>query len=115
MVGLYAARNGERFVLALPVDSPTETASQGPLFPARKSLNCSHELCRGDFKCAGNANDIDQADVSLTAFDAANIGPVQAGPFGQSLLRKSQGMPPFTDGFAELDARIRGHALIFTR
>ena len=80
-----------------------------------KSLNSSHELGRGDFKRAGDPNNIDQTDVSLSALDLTNIRPVQAGPFGQSLLRKSERIPPLADGFAELFARIRGHALIFTR
>lgn len=53
-------------------------------------MNSGHELCRGDFERAGDANNIDQADISLSALDPADIGPVQASPFGQSLLRKPQ-------------------------
>ncbi len=76
-------------------------------------LNAGQELCWSDFERAGDPNNIDQTHVSLSTLDSANICPVQVSPFGQGLLRKPQRMPPLPDGLAELNPRIRVHALIF--
>ena len=76
-------------------------------------FGAGQELCRAHFERVSNPNNIDQAHISLSALDPTYICPVQVGPFGQDLLRKTKRMPPSPDGFAKLDARIRGHALIF--
>ena len=62
----------------------------------------------------GEPDNINQAHVPLAALDSTYICPVEVSPFRQGLLRKPHRKPPLPDGLAELNTRIRGHALIFT-
>jgi hypothetical protein len=45
-----------------------------------------HELYRSDAETTCELHDVDEADVSLPAFDTANIIAVQVGQFSQLLL-----------------------------
>lgn len=77
-------------------------------------LNAGQEPCRGDFKGMGNPDNVDEAHVSLSALDPTYICPVKVSSFREGLLRKAHRQPPLSDGLAELNAWIRGHALIFS-
>ena len=76
-------------------------------------MNPGQQPRRSEVERPGDPDNIDQAHVSLTALDSTYICPVEVSPFGQGLLRKAHRKPPFPDGLAKLNTRIRGHALIF--
>lgn len=46
------------------------------------------QLGRRDTQRAGDSNDIQKADVSLTAFNGANVSPMQTTKFRKPLLRQ---------------------------
>ena len=73
-------------------------------------LNASQEPRRGDLERAGDADNVDEAHVSLAALDPAYICPVKVSFFSQRLLRKPFRQPTLPDGLAELNSWIRGHA-----
>ena len=77
-------------------------------------MNTRHQASRSYFERASDANDIYKADVSLPALDSADVRPMQLCAFGQGLLGKPKGKPLFADGLAKLNARIGGHALMFS-
>jgi len=47
-----------------------------------------NQFCRFHSKGVSEFDDIDEADISLTAFDSAHIIPMQIGQLSQLLLRK---------------------------
>lgn len=50
--------------------------------------------------------DVVDADVSLAAFHAADVGAVEPRAMGEVLLTKSEGQPVLTDSLAEGDAAL---------
>lgn len=61
----------------------------------------------------GDPDDIQEAYVSLSPLDSADVCPMQVCLLGQGFLRKAKREPLLADGFTELSAGIRGHALMF--
>lgn len=77
-------------------------------------LDARKQPSRSDLERAGDANNVQKADVSLSALDSSNIRPVQVCTLGKSLLGQPHREPLLADGLAKLNARIMDHALMFS-
>ena len=64
--------------------------SNEPLYEAneRRVTEFQQIAWPGYSQCAGDSDDIDQADTSLAALNPTDIGPVKIRLFGQGLLGK---------------------------
>ncbi len=52
----------------------------------RASADVGQQLARSDLQGAGDLDDVEQAQVALTAFDPANVRPMQVSLLSEFLL-----------------------------
>jgi hypothetical protein len=73
-------------------DVATSPAQPLPLHrPA--PLGLRGQVAEGNPEGVGEANDVDEADVSLPALDTADVGPMEVRPLGQLLLAEASCRP----------------------
>lgn len=65
-----------------------------------------HDYGQGYAQRNGYPVDVDQGDVAFSAFDAAQVGAVQAGSVGQLLLGKTLDTAKFRNVRAESDQQF---------
>ena len=76
------------------------------VFPKKPALEVLEHLRYGHPEGIGNKLDIDEGDIPLAAFNAADIGPVQPAPIGKCLLGKVGRLSQGPDHQPKSDADI---------
>jgi hypothetical protein len=95
-------------------DTPAfQTASKNSQFflnlrggPLKPQSHVAEQLRQRQFQGSRNLFDVDERNVPLTAFDAANVCAVQFAQIGESLLGHPQLVPLLPDGSSEPDANV---------
>lgn len=87
----------------MPFSSPDRRSSA-----ARRTVPVEpvYKFSEAHVECAGDADEDIQAGTSTAAFDAADVGPMEFGPLGQTLLRQlpleTQPSHPLAEGSSDV-------------
>ncbi len=67
----------------------------------RSRLGSAHEIGGVDFECLGQAIDVIQGDVALAAFNRADVGAMEPGAVGKTLLGEAERLAELADAPTE--------------
>jgi hypothetical protein len=97
-VGDDDAELGLRSGLDSPSAADTEQVGDAQAFPFS---GVPEQVGGGNAQGGGEVEDVVESDVAMAAFDAADIGPVEARPLGELLLGEAAGQSKRTDARPE--------------